>query len=142
MTMSESNKAVVRRFNLEVIAAGDRAAFEALVAPDFINHSAPPEASSDREGLWATFHNLLRPAFSSLQVAIEEQVAERDLVTTRKTISGIHTGALLEIAPTGLPVTIQVIDMVQIANGRYVAHWGMNSLAAVVARLRAASLRT
>lgn len=140
--MSESNKAVVRRFNLEVIAAGDRAAFEALVAPDFINHSAPPEASSDREGLWATFHNLLRPAFSSLQVAIEEQVAERDLVTTRKTISGIHTGALLEIAPTGLPVTIQVIDMVQIANGRYVAHWGMNSLAAVVARLRAASLRT
>lgn len=140
--MSESNKAVVRRFNLEVIAAGDRAAFEALVAPDFINHSAPPEAPSDREGLWATFHNLLRPAFSSLQVAIEEQVAERDLVTTRKTISGIHTGALLEIAPTGLPVTIQVIDMVQIANGRYVAHWGMNSLAAVVARLRAASLRT
>lgn len=140
--MGESNKAVVRRFNQEVITAGDRAAFEALVAFDFINHSAPQGAPSDRESLWNTFHHLLRPAFSSLQVEIEEQVAERDLVTTRKTITGIHTGALMGVAATGLPVAIQVMDMVQIARGQYVAHWGMNSLAAVVAQLREASLRT
>ena len=138
--MSESNKAVVRRFNQEVIAAGDRAAFEALVAPGFINHSAPPGAPRDRESLWQTFHQLLRPAFSSLRVEIEEQVAERDLVTTRKSITGIHTGPLMGVAATGLPVTIQVMDMVQIVDGQYVAHWGMNSLAAVVAQLREASL--
>jgi len=138
--MSESNKAVVRRFNQQVIVAGDRAAFEALVAPAFINHSAPPGASRDRESLWHTFDALLRPAFSSLRVEIEEQVAERNLVTTRKIITGIHTGALMGVAATGLPVTIQVMDMVQIAQGQYLAHWGMNSLAAVVAQLRAASL--
>lgn len=140
--MSERNKEIVRRFNQDVIVAGDRAAFEALVAPGFINHSAPQAAPNDRESLWNTFQNLLRPAFSLLQVQIEDQVAERDRVTTRKTITGIHTGSLMGVAPTGLPVTIQVIDIVQIAGGQYVAHWGMNSLAAVVAQLREAGLRT
>jgi len=139
--MSESNKAVVRRFNQQVIVAGDRAAFEALVALDFINHSAPAGAPRDWESLWHTFNALLRPAFSSLRVEIEEQVAERDWVATRKTITGMHTGALMGVAATGLPVTIQVMDMVQIVEGQYLAHWGMNSLAAVLAQLREASQR-
>ncbi|WP_312063466.1 ester cyclase [Pantoea septica] len=139
--MGESNKAVVRRFNQQVIVAGDRAAFETLVALDFINHSAPPGAPRDRESLWHTFDALLRPAFSSLQVEIEEQVAEGDRVATRKIISGVHTGALMGVAATGLPVRIQVMDIVQIVEGQYLAHWGMNSLAAVVAQLREASQR-
>jgi hypothetical protein len=37
-----ANKAVVARFNKEVIERGDQAAFRELMAPDFINRSAPP----------------------------------------------------------------------------------------------------
>nr|MBA2814185.1 putative Acetylornithine deacetylase [Candidatus Pantoea persica] len=47
----EDIQAFARRFNQEVIAAGDRAAFEVLVAPGFINHSAPLGAPRDRESL-------------------------------------------------------------------------------------------
>ena len=35
-------KDVVRRFNLDVIERGDRAAFEALMLPSFVNRTAPP----------------------------------------------------------------------------------------------------
>lgn len=137
--MSEQNKAVVRRFNQQVIADGNRQAFEQLVAENFINRSAPAGGPNDRESLWHTFDQILRPAFSELQVQIEDQIAERDWVTTRKTIRGIHSGSLMGIAPTGLAVTIAVIDMVRIEAGKYVEHWGMNTLQAVINQLRSAN---
>ncbi|QGY32556.1 ester cyclase [Pantoea cypripedii] len=134
--MAVINKEAVWRFNHEVIAAGDRAAFDELVAASFINRSALPGTPDDRESLWRTFDQLLRPALSGLSVVIDELVAERDWVTTRKRISGIHSGTLLGVAPTGLAVTIDVIDMVRLENGQYVEHWGMNTLPSVVTQLK------
>lgn len=129
-------KWVVRRFNEEVIAAGDRAAFEALMAPDFVNRSAPPGAPNDGESMWNTFDTVLRPALEGLTVSIHDQIAEGDKVTTRKTISGRHTGALLGVEPTGKLITIEVIDIVRVRDGRYVEHWGINTLSSVLAQLR------
>lgn len=133
-----ANKGVVRRFNAEVIRDGDRAVFDALMAPDFVNRSAPPGAAAGPEGLWNTFHHILRPALTGLDVVIHDQVAEGDRVTTRKTITGHHTGALLGIAATGKTVAIDVIDIVRIVDGRYAEHWGVNTLPAVLAQLQQA----
>ncbi|NID05635.1 ester cyclase [Luteibacter jiangsuensis] len=129
-------KWVVRRFNEEVIAGGDRASFEALMAPDFINRSAPPGAPNDGESMWNTFDTVLRPALEGLTVSIHDQIAEGDKVTTRKTISGRHTGALFGVEPTGKLVAIEVIDIVRVRDGRYVEHWGINNLSSVLAQLR------
>jgi predicted ester cyclase len=127
---------VVRQFNLQVIERGERAAFEALMLPDFVNRSAPPGAADGPESMWNTFQNILRPALSGLKVTIHDQVAAGDKVTTRKTLSGVHTGTLMGIAPTGRPVAIEVIDIVRIEGGRYAEHWGINTLPAVLAALR------
>jgi predicted SnoaL-like aldol condensation-catalyzing enzyme len=133
----ETNKEIIRQFNVEVIQNGNRAAFEALVAPDFVNRSAPPGAPNGPESLWATFEHVLRPALSGLGVTIHDQIAEGDKVTTRKTISGTHTGPFAGIAPTGKPVSIDVIDVVRVRNGQYVEHWGINTLPSVLAALKA-----
>jgi predicted ester cyclase len=132
----ETNKEVVRRFNLEVIGAGNRDVFEALMATDFINRSAPPGAPNGPESMWNTFQHLLRPALAQLQVVIHDQVAEDDKVTTRKTITGVHTGPLMGIPATGKSVAIDVIDIVRLKEGRYQEHWGVNTLPAVLAQLR------
>lgn len=133
---NENAKAVVRRFNEDVIANGDRTAFEQLMAPDFVNRSAPSGAPADAEGMWSTFQNVLRPALAELTVTIHDQVGEGDKVTTRKTISGRHTGTLLGVEATGKLVSIDVIDIVRVRDGRYAEHWGINTLPAVVAQLR------
>ena len=130
-------KRVVRQFNLGVIQQGDRAIFEALMAPDFINHTAPPGAPTGPEGMWTTFEHVLRPALSDLTVHIHEQLCEGDKVTTRKTIRGVHTGTLAGVPATGRTVAIDAIDIVRVKNGRYVEHWGVNTLAATLANLRA-----
>jgi len=129
-------KTVVRRFNEEVIAKGNRASFEALISPDFVNRSAPPGAPNGPQSMWDTFENVLRPALSNLRVTIHDQVAEGDKVTTRKTITGTHVGTLMGVEATGRTVTIDVIDIVRVAQGRYAEHWGLNTLAAVLAQLK------
>jgi len=57
-------------------------------------------------------------------------------VTTRKSVHGVHTGTLMGIPATGWQVSIDVIDIVTVRDGRYVEHWGVNTLAAVLAQLR------
>lgn len=133
---SDAIKAVVRRFNEQVIAQGDRASFDALMGPDFVNRSAPPGAPNGPESLWNTFENVLRPALTNLSVTIHDQIAEGDKVTTRKTITGIHEGTLMGIEATGRTVAIDVIDIVRVADGRYMEHWGLNTLATVLAQLK------
>lgn len=133
-----SAKQVVQRFNHEVIQEGLRSSFEELVAPSFVNRSAPPGTPNGPEGLWHTFSEVLRPALSDMRVTIHDQVCEGNKVTTRKTVSGRHTGPLMGIAPTGREVAIDVIDIVTVQEGRYVEHWGLNTLAATLAQLKAA----
>ncbi|AOJ15646.1 ester cyclase [Burkholderia vietnamiensis] len=133
---SNDPKAVVERFNYEVIRDGNRACFEALMAPDFVNWSAPNDASRGAEAMWATFASVLRPAIADMEIHIHEQLCDGDKVTTRKSITGKHVGPLLGVDATGDDISIDVIDIVRIRDGQYVEHWGVNTLAAVVARLR------
>jgi predicted ester cyclase len=131
-----ANKAVVVRFNKEVIERGDEVVFRELMAPDFVNRSAPPGAPPGPEGMLSTFNRVLRPAFPDLTVEIHDQVAEGDKVTTRKTIRGTHLGELFGIPPTQERIEIQVIDIVRVKDGRYAEHWGVNTLPSVLAALR------
>jgi predicted ester cyclase len=134
----DKNKSTVVRFNREVIERGDENAFRELVAVDFVNRTAPPGTPDGPEGLLHVFNRVLRPALPDLTVTIHEQVAEGDKVTTRKTISGTLRGPLLGVDATNQRIQIDVIDIVRVENGRYVEHWGMSTLSAVLARLREA----
>src|SRR4051812_34917313 len=123
------SKTVVLRFNKEVIEEGNLESFKELMDDNFVNHSAPAGMDNGPQGMIHTFNNVLRVAFPDLKVIIYDQVAEGDKVTTRKAITGTHTGPLMGIPPTDKKVTIDVIDIVRVKDGKYVEHWGMNTLA-------------
>ena len=134
---AQTPKHVVQRFNAEVIQDGNRASFEQLTVLSFVNRSAPPSTPADPESLWNTFQNVLPPGLSNLRVTIHDQVAQGDKVTIRKTITGVHSGELMGVAPTGRPVNVIDIDIVRVEDGRYVEHWGVNILPSVLVQLRA-----
>ena len=122
----QSNKDVVRRFNEECISNGSRAAFEQLVTPDFVDHTAPPGGES-AQGMAHFIFDVLRVAIPNLAVEIYDQIAERDTVTTRKVFRGTFTGDLLGLAATKKPIEIDVIDIIVVRDGRLAEHWGMNT---------------
>jgi predicted ester cyclase len=134
-TTPEENKAIIRRFNQEGIAQGKVETLNELLAPDFLNRTAPAGMDAGPGGMHYFFLHILQPALSNLQVEIYDQVAEDDKVTTRKAIKGLHTGELLGLAPTQKPVTIDVIDIYRLRDGRLVEHWGLTTLPDVMAQL-------
>ncbi|MFT3750902.1 MAG: ester cyclase [Agriterribacter sp.] len=131
----ETNKKIVKRFNKEVIEQCNLNSFAQLIDENFINQTAPPN-SNGADGMWHTFNNILKPAFSDLIVEIYDQIAEDDKVTTRKAIIGTHNGKLFDIEPTGKKIKIDVIDIVRLKDGKYIEHWGINSLQSVLAELK------
>jgi predicted ester cyclase len=132
---TEQNKELVKRYNHEVIQGGNMEVLRQLAAPDFINHSAPEAMDAGIEGMAYFFSSILHAAFSKLIVTVHDMVAEDNRVVTRKTISGVHTGSLMGIEPTGKPINITVIDIITVDNGRLLSHWGENNFAAVMQSL-------
>jgi predicted ester cyclase len=135
-SLTEKNKAVVRRFNKEFIEQGNLESFKELMDENFINRTAMAGVNNGPEGMIQVLNNMLRPAFPDMTVTIHLQVAEGDLVTTRKAITGTHTGTFMGIAPTGRRITIDVIDIVRVKDGKYFEHWGINTIPVVAAQLR------
>jgi predicted ester cyclase len=131
----EKNKTVVRRFNKEFIEEGNLDSFKELMDEHFINRTAMAGVNNGPEGMIHVLNNVLRSAFPDMTVTIYDQVAEGELVTTRKAIMGTHTGTFMGVAPTGRNVTIDVIDIVRVRDGKYFEHWGINTLPVVAAQL-------
>jgi len=136
MSKDSIEKRTVRRFNIDVIEKGDADSFDELMGEGFVNHAAPAGVSTGPESMWNMLANTLRPALSDLKVTIHEQLQDGDKVTSRKTITGQHTGAFMGIAATGRHVSIDVIDIVRVKNGQYIEHWGVNTLGATLTTLR------
>ncbi|MBX6342275.1 MAG: ester cyclase [Thermomicrobiaceae bacterium] len=133
---TEANKAIVRRFVEEVQNRGDPGALDELVAPDYVNHSAPPGMPAGREGL-KQITEMFRRAFPDGGMTIENMVAEGDRVATRKTFRGTHQGDLMGIAPTGRTVTIGLIDVVRLAGGQVVESWSQGDDLGLLRQVRA-----
>lgn len=123
---AEENKALVRRYIEVVWNQRNIAALDELFAPNYQRHvsaTAEPLSGEGQRQRIAGFHT----AFPDLHFTIEDLFAEGDCVTFRVTLRGTHQGSfpfLQGIAPTGKQVTIAVLDVVRLEQGKFVEHWG------------------
>ena len=133
---TEANKALVTRYNKEVIEGGNMEVLKQITSPQFINHSGAPGMPEDLEGMIFFFTGILHGAFSDVKVESKEMLAEGDKVATRKEIHGIHTNELMGIPATGKTIIIKVIDILTVYDGLITEHWGENNFSAVVQGLQ------
>jgi len=121
---TEQNKALVRRLMEEVFDRGNISLIDELFAPDFVEHEElPPGIPAGSEGV-KQMSTMFRSAFPDFKATIDDMIAEGDKVVVRGTWSGTHKGEFMGIPPTGKRVSFGVIDIVRIAGGKFVEHWG------------------
>ena len=132
----EQNKRTVRRFVEEYQNGADEAAFAEILSPDVVDHSRPPGIAEGAEGVRQQFDGF-RAAFPDFAATILDQIAEGDLVVTRKVFHGTHQGELMGIPPTGRSVAIDVIDIVRLEDGSIVEHWNVVDRLGLLQQLRA-----
>ncbi len=132
---TEQNKTLVRRVNKEFIEGGNIDTFNEIFAEEFVNHTAPPGSPKNRDGVIYFFNHLLKPAFPDLTVEIHDMVAEAEKVTTRKSFHATHKGEFFGVKPTGKNVVMEIIDIIELRNGKYMGHWGILDLHSLMAQL-------
>lgn len=124
-TILEKNKAIVSRFNYEVIQGRNVQAFDEIMHAQFVNHSVPNGAgNAGKEGV-LQFLQLIWQVFPDLQVTINMQIAEGDLVMTYKTFSGTHKGTFMGIEATNKNVSFSSIDIIRIKDEQAIEHWSI-----------------
>ena len=96
---------------------------ERHLSPTFVGHDlAEAESHPGPSGHRTNLERYVR-AFPDGRVAVEQQVAEGDTVTSRWTLRGTQTGELAGIAPTGKQVTVAGMTISRIEGDRVVEEW-------------------
>jgi steroid delta-isomerase-like uncharacterized protein len=122
-SMSEQNKALMRRAVDEIWNRENFSILREIVADDFVIHAATPEEELHGPEGAKQFVRMLHTAFPDIFFVVEDQVAEGDRVVTRWKAHGTHLGDLMGIPSTGKKVTLTATDIDRIANGKVVECW-------------------
>lgn len=123
----DQNKAVVSRFYEELWNGRQTGVADEIIAAACVTHQlqsgaeitgAPrtPEMVKQHVAEW------LR-GFPDLRFDVEQIIAEGDTVVSRSVMRGTHTGDWLGLAPTGKRVSIRMIVIQRIADGKIAEDW-------------------
>jgi predicted ester cyclase len=78
---------------------------------------------------------MLRSAFPDFKATIKQLIAEGDKVVLYMTWTGTQKGEFMGVPPTGKSISIDVIDIMRIAEGQFVEHWGVMDQMAMMQQL-------
>jgi predicted ester cyclase len=122
----EQNKAIVLAFLQQAWAERDlEATYERFVTPDEVTHLAgyaEPFRSREEALAWARTY---QAAFVDQELTIDAAVAEGDLVVVRFRTEQTHRGRYLGVAPLGTRVSMTVLQMLRLEEGKIAEVWFM-----------------
>ena len=98
------------------------AVIDELYATDTIQHTS---AGQEIRGIgnYKQHVSEFSSAFPDLQFTIDDMVAEGDKVALRVTATGTNKGAFKGIPPTNKKVTVSMIQIDRIAEGKFIEGW-------------------
>ena len=118
---TEGTKSLARHF-FAALEANDRAALNALLAPDFVAYHSATPGPLNREALLQGI-SMVNAAFSDNHYVIEDQIAEGNRVVTRVTWRATHTGDFQGHPPTGKRIQVSGIAIERHKDGKIVERW-------------------
>ena len=121
--MSDGNKECVRRLFDEVWNRGKVSLLDTLIGAAYVDHNPAPGQPAGAAGVRSRVETL-RAAFPDLRFAVEQLVAEEDIVAARFSWRGTHKGeAFLGIPPSGKAVLVRGMEFYRLRDGRIIEHW-------------------
>ena len=119
---SDTNKQICRDY-FKAFLTRDAGWMEKHVAKTFIRHDPGLDFEvRGPEGV-LQLHDALMPAFPDMKLDLEDLVAEDEKVLVRLVIRATDTGPFGEMAATGKPIRVPVLDLFQIRDGVLIQHW-------------------
>ena len=138
MATEDGNKELVRRLYGGLMAGGDTAVADEVLAGDYVDHDIPGIGEGGKQELVAAVL-AVRASFPDIAPTLGPILAEGDLVAVRVEARGTHTGAPLPpgIPATGRSMTWKEIHVFRCASGRIAEHWGVFGMLGILQQLGA-----
>ena len=131
--MAEQNKALVLQFYK---AFDDRKMDQALdlLAPNFVAHLAGIPEPLNGEG-FKQFGMSFYLAFSQGQHNFDEVIVSNDRVVTCGTFTATHLGEFQGLPPTGKQISLSIMHIDRVEDGKIVEHWGQGDALGLMQQL-------
>ena len=133
--MQQNEAALIRA--VEAWNSGDVDSYMELYAENIKLHAGAYDFPDKKavESMYKGFH----AATSGLRLDIHETLGDGGRLAMRYTVTGIHTGELMGIPPSGREISMTGITIMHFEDGRVVERWDSDDSAEVLSRLRADS---
>ncbi len=105
-----------------------------LLAPDFVAHLAGVPEPLDAEG-FRQFGMSFYSAFSQGQHKFDEIVVTDSRVVTCGTFIATHSGEFQGLPATGKQISLSIMHIDRVENGRIVEHWGQGDALGLMQQL-------
>jgi predicted ester cyclase len=130
---TEQNKALVLQFYKSF---DDRKMDQALdlLAPNFVAHLAGLPEPLDGEG-FKQFGMSFYLAFSQGKHIFDEVIVSDDRVVTCGTFTATHLGEFQGLPPTGKQVSLSIMHIDRVEDGKIVEHWGQGDALGLMQQL-------
>lgn len=106
----------------EAFARHDADLLDTLLAPEWVDIPSSPDAPHGPEAAREAMAMLVS-AFPDFDIRIEDIIQEGNKVVVRSTITGTQRKAFAGLPATGRSMTIQAVDIHEIAGGRIIRTW-------------------
>jgi predicted ester cyclase len=127
---AETNKALATRLVEEVLNQRDMSVADEILSPDIVEHEELPPGVTPQ-----TMFTVLFEAFPDFRATLQHLIAEEDMVVIHMLWSGTHKGEFLGIPATGNRMAMNVIDIMRVADGKFVEHWGVSDTMGMMQQL-------
>jgi steroid delta-isomerase-like uncharacterized protein len=130
---TEQNKAIVLQFYK---AFDDRQMDQALklLAQNFVAHLAGIPEPLDGEG-FKRFGMTFYLAFSQGRHVFDEVIVSGERVVTCGTFTATHLGEFQGLPPTGKQISLSIMHIDRVENGKIVEHWGQGDALGLMQQL-------
>lgn len=112
------NKEMVRQFFEQIWNQGDESAIDKFIAEDAAGND--PKFGVGRESFRVQWRKW-RIAFPDINFAIQELVAEEDVVVSRWKLTGTHLGQYLDKSATGKRISVDGVSIDRLKDGKVVS---------------------
>lgn len=126
--MEPSLASKIQAANSALIANGDVDAIGEFFTPDYVAHLTEPEAIVGHDAIRG-FLNMLRSAFSDLQVDVEVLLEGDSRVAWQRTLRGTHEGDFMGFPPSGRPIVWRDMLTSRFRDGLIAEEWAISDLA-------------
>jgi steroid delta-isomerase-like uncharacterized protein len=137
-------EAVVRRFWTEVLDphGGYLEGIDEVWSDDLVWHGPAGLGTVRGKQEYKKTFNLFLGAFPDAKVTPEAILVDdnENLVTTRYSWRGTHTGEFLGIPPTGKPVTVTGISIYRVENDKIAEEWFQQDMLGLLQQIGAAPM--